>query len=119
MEGLGSPEFEAYPFYSNISQNFSVTILKGRLANDMPIICKTYTALRNSNDLNLIYKEIEILTLVSNQAGNDNCFIKFYGYSEDKNSISLFMEGFPYNLMDLITFWRDNNFNPGRAFFEK
>ena len=118
MEGLGSLEFEADPVYSYIWRDFSIKIFKGRLANDMPIICKTYTALINIQDLYPIKKEIEILTLLSNQAENDNCFIKFYGYSEDKNSISLFMEGFSYNLRDFII-WRYITFKTGTVFFEK
>ena len=93
--------------------------MRGKFPDGNLVICKTYTALINIQDLDPIKKEIEILTIISNRSSDYNCFIKFYGYSEDKNSISLFMEGFPYNLMDLITFWRDSNFNPGRVFFEK
>ena len=66
MEGLGSLEFEADPVYSYIWRDFSIKIFKGRLANDMPIICKTYTALINIQDLYPIKKEIEILTLFLN-----------------------------------------------------
>ena len=93
--------------------------MRGRFPDGKLVICKTYTALINIQDLDPIKKEIEILTIISNRSSDDNCFIKFYGEARQGNSVSLLMEGFPYNLMDLITLWRDNNFNPGRAFFEK
>ena len=96
-----------------------MSIRRGKFPNGNLMICKTYTALINIQDLEPIKKEIEILTLISNRATENNCFIKFYGESRQDNCVSLFMEGFPLNLMDLITLWKTKKYNPGRAFFEK
>ena len=52
--------------------------MRGRFPDGKLVICKTYTALINIQDLDPIKKEIEILTIISNRSSDDNCFIKFY-----------------------------------------
>ena len=81
--------------------NFKVSIKKGTLGTKQ-IACKAYT-ITLENDRKNIETEINILTLLSNRALDDNLYIKFYSAKIENNTISLYMEAHDMDLDEHIT----------------
>jgi Protein kinase domain len=110
--------YENMPLYAQTSSKFNVSVFRGRLPDGSLIALKSYTALVNSADLNLITEEIKILTIVSNRASDKNCFLKFYGSSNQSNTVYLYMEAGQTNLMNLITNWKTQKYYPDSEFLK-
>ena len=113
--------FEDHPICSRTSGNINVSIYRGTLPDNSMVVVKTYTAVGQSaslENLNAVQEEIKILTIASNRASKDNCFIKFFGAGTNEKSMALYMEAHKYNLMDLITDWKNQNFTLPSTFLE-
>lgn len=95
------------PQYSRANEKSKIEVLIGELPNKELVAKKTYSLYTNEN-LSSIENEIKILTVLSNRATPENCYIKFYGaerekISETETNVSLYMEAHASSLIDKIT----------------
>ena len=114
--------FEEHPLCSRTSGRINVTIYRGTFPDGSMVVVKSYSAAGQGaslDDLIAVQEEIKILTIASNHATTDNCFIKFFGAGTQGKSIALYMEAHKHNLMDLISDWKGQNFKPDKEFLER
>jgi serine/threonine protein kinase len=105
---LDSIVFQTRLVYSRTFPTFDVKILRGVTRDNIPIIKKQYFSFTQNFDPSHISKEIEIMTLLSNQKTNINTFIRLYDVKRTPDEISLFMEDGGENLMNFLTKTKKN-----------
>ncbi|OMJ74751.1 hypothetical protein SteCoe_26263 [Stentor coeruleus] len=95
--------------FGNQTERFNVTVWKAEHPQLGIIAVKEYTARVDANDLNKCLSEIDILEKLSGLAGQNNCFLKFYGNWVNANKLYIVMEYHEHNLMSVITHYKTNN----------
>ena len=91
------------PIYLRKDNNFQIAIYEASHPSESKLAVKIYTAIKDPSDLNAIEQsEIRILNILSQRAGPDNCFLKYYGYYKLENHLCLIMEYAHGNLMETI-----------------
>ena len=92
---------EDVPIYSHVTSHFRTTILKG-VYQDNQVAIKTKQPISWAADLSKIFNEIDMYTELSDQAGADNWFIKYYGTCASNNQIYMIIKYSDKNLMAFI-----------------
>lgn len=95
--------------FGNQTERYNVTVWKAEHPELGVIAVKEYTARLDINDLNKCISEINILEKLSGMAGQNNCFLKFYGNWTNENKLYIVMEYHEYNIMTVITHYKANN----------
>lgn len=116
---LSTVIYERCDLCSRQQAGFHISIRKGKFPDGSQTVVKTYSRINPNADFSSIEDEIKILTILSNRATSDNCFIKFYGSTNIDSVLSLHMEAFDFNLMDWLTNWKLQNYTPNPDLIEK
>lgn len=115
---LSTVVYDEFELCAKQHAGIHISVRKGKFPNGSQIAVKTYSKLVATADLSSVQDEIDVLTILSNRATSENCFIKFYGAFSQGSSISLCMEAHSFNLMDILTHWKTVHHRPENRLLE-
>ena len=114
--------FESSPLFHNTSDRFNVSIQIGTLPDQTLVAAKIYTA-KDETSLSELFdaicEEVKILSILSNRANNDNCFIKIFRITTKRKSAYIYMEAHEKNLMTMLSDWKKHNFKPPQDILDR
>lgn len=84
------------------NEEILLKVYKTKSADGDNIIIKQYYAKNDSNDLDFISKEIKNLKILSDRASQNNCFLNFFGSTQEPNQLSLYLEYAEFNLTQVL-----------------
>lgn len=102
LEDFRELEAEKILFFESTEQ-VEVRVYLAQHPNIGNLVVKEYKAKKNSYDLSIHLKEIEILQKLSSLASDNNCFSLYFGYIYSGNSLYILTEYCEFNLMSTIS----------------